>query len=109
MFKKSPLQYESPYLIRLKPNRFNAKTYFFCIFLLILGIHYAYKFVILDIQTNKIIFLIFIKYRSNSHGFRKLVIKFKNTCKDINKTIKFWCLKMLNHVLYFLFLLFMPI
>jgi hypothetical protein len=45
-----------------------------------------YKFVILDIQTNKIIFL-FLKYRPSSHGFHKLVIKSKNTCKYINKTI----------------------
>jgi len=45
-----------------------------------------YKFVVLDIQTNKIIFL-FLKCRPSSHGFHKLVIKSKNTCKYINKTI----------------------
>jgi hypothetical protein len=39
-----------------------------------------YNFVILDIETNKIKFLVFLKYKSSSHDFNKLVIKFKNTC-----------------------------
>ena len=46
-----------------------------------------YKFVILDIETNKIIFLVSLKCRPSSHRFYKLVNKFKNTCKDINRTI----------------------
>jgi hypothetical protein len=46
-----------------------------------------YKFVILDIQTNKIIFMVFLKWRSSSRRFHKVVSKSKNTCEDINKTI----------------------
>jgi hypothetical protein len=61
-----------------------------------------YKFVVLNIQTNKINFLVFLKCRLNSRGFHQLIIKFKNTCKYINKTIflEFLYLKMLNHALY---------
>ena len=61
-----------------------------------------YKFVILDIRTNKIKFLVFLKWRLSSRGFHKLIIKSKNTCKYINKTIflEFLYLKMLSHALY---------
>jgi hypothetical protein len=57
-----------------------------------------YKFVILDIQTNKIIFMVFLKWRSSSRRFHKVVSKSKNTCEDINKTIflEFLYLNMLN-------------
>ena len=70
----------------------------FCIFLFILGMHLMYKFVILDIQTNKIIFMVFLKWRSSSRRFHKVVSKSKNTCEDINKTIflEFLYLNMLN-------------
>ena len=40
-----------------------------------------YKFIILDIERNKIIFLMFLKYKSNSHDFNKLVIKSKMHAK----------------------------
>ena len=43
-------------------------------------------FIILDIQTNKIIFLVFLKCRPSSHGFNKLITKSKNACKN-KKTI----------------------
>jgi uncharacterized membrane protein len=85
--------------------------YIFTLFL-ISGIHFMNKFVIFDIRTNKINFLIFLKYSSSSHKFHKPVIKSKNICKDINKTIflEFLYLRMLNHAMYlFLFLLFMQI
>jgi hypothetical protein len=36
-----------------------------------------YKFTILDIGINKIFFLVFLKCRSSSHEFHKLVIKSK--------------------------------
>jgi len=58
----------------------------FYIFLFISGIRLTYKFVILDIRTNKIIFLVFLKCRPSSLGFHKPVIKAKNICKYINKT-----------------------
>jgi len=95
------------YLIRLKPNYSNIKKYyFFYIFLLISEIHYMYKFIILGIRTKKKIVLIFLKCRSSSYGFHKLVIKFKNACRDINKTIflDFLYLMMLNHAMYFFYL-----
>ena len=47
-----------------------------------------YKFLILDIETNKIKILIVLKYRPSFHDFNKLVIKFKNICK--NKKRLFW-------------------
>jgi hypothetical protein len=34
-----------------------------------------YKFIILGIKINKIIFFVFFKFRPNLHGFNKLVIK----------------------------------
>jgi hypothetical protein len=40
-------------------------------------------FVILDIDTNKIRFWIFLKYRSSSHNFNKLVTKSKKIKKII--------------------------
>jgi len=48
----------------------------------------------------------FLKCKPSSQGFNKLVIKYKNACKDINKTIflEFWYLKMLNHVMYYFYL-----
>jgi len=46
----------------LKLNHSNVETcFFFYIYLLILKIYLTYKFVILIIQTNKIIFLVFLK------------------------------------------------
>jgi hypothetical protein len=45
--------------------------------------HLMYKFIILDIERNKIIFLMFLKYKSNSHDFNKLVI----ACKVKKKTM----------------------
>jgi len=39
-----------------------------------------YKFVISYIKRKKIIFLVFLKYWSSSHGFNKLVIKVQNAC-----------------------------
>jgi hypothetical protein len=62
-----------------------------------------YKFLILDIETNKIKILIVLKYRPSFHDFNKLVIKFKNICK--NKKKLFWdffnMLKYAN-IIYFL-------
>jgi hypothetical protein len=48
-----------------------------------------YKFVILDIWTNKIIFLVLLKCRLSSYEFHKLVIKSKNTCENINKDMSY--------------------
>jgi len=72
-------QYNEPWLYRsnliiLGPN---------ILFLLILRIRLTYKFIIFDIKINRLIFLVFLKYRSNSHEFNKLVIKSKNACKYI--------------------------
>jgi hypothetical protein len=80
--------------------------YIFTLFL-ISGIHFMNKFVIFDIRTNKINFLIFLKYSSSSHKFHKPVIKSKNICKDINKTIflEFLYLRMLNHAMFFFILI----
>ena len=47
------------------------------LFYLKLEIHLMYTFRILDIEGNKINFLEFLKYRLNSHGFNKSVIKSK--------------------------------
>ena len=69
----------------VNPNHSRVQIFFLYFF--IPGIHLTYKFVILDIETNKIIFLVSLKCRPSSHRFYKLVIKFKNACKDINKTI----------------------
>ena len=84
-----------------------SKHVYFYFFLLISGIHFMYKFIIFDIRTNKINFLIFLKCSSSSHKFHKPVIKSKNICKDINKTIflEFLYLRMLNHAMYFFFIL----
>jgi hypothetical protein len=45
-----------------------------------------YKFIILDIKTSKIKFLVFLKCKLSSHSFNQLVIKSKNTCTN-KKTI----------------------
>ena len=47
--------------------------------------------------------MVFLKRRPSFHGFHKLVIKSKNACKYINKTIflEILYLKILNHALYF--------
>jgi len=65
-----------------------------------------YKFVILDIWTNKIIFLVLLKCMLSSYEFHKLVIKSKNTYENINKTIflEFLYLRMLNHAMFFYYL-----
>ena len=58
-------------------------------------------------KKNKItFFLVFLKSRPSSYKFHKLIIKLKNSCKDINKTIflVFFYLRMLNHTSYFLFI-----
>ena len=53
----------------------------------------------------------FLKCKSISHRFHKLIIKSKSACKDINKInfLEFLYLKMLNHAMHFLFLLFIQI
>jgi hypothetical protein len=54
-----------------------------------------YKFTILDIGINKIFFLVFLKCRSSSHEFHKLVIKSKMHTKIKTKLffLSFWYLK----------------
>ena len=47
--------------------------------------HLIYKFTLLNIKINKTIFCIFLKCRSISHKFHKLIIESKNACKDMNK------------------------
>jgi len=48
------------------------------------GIYLAYKFIILNITTNKIIFMVFLKCRPSSHSFNKLVTRSKNACTKQN-------------------------
>jgi hypothetical protein len=69
----------------------------------------SYVFIILDIEKNKIIFLVFLKCKLSSHGFHKQFIKSKNICKDINKTIflEFLYLKKIHHALYFFFFVYL--
>ena len=64
---------ESPHLITHK--QLTYRTIF-----LISRIHLTYKFVILDTKRKQNIFLVFLKYRLNSHDFNKLVIKTENAC-----------------------------
>jgi hypothetical protein len=61
-----------------------------------------YKFLIL-IETNKIKFLVVLKYRPCFHDFNKLIIKFKNICKNKKDyfEIFFNMLKYAN-IIYFL-------
>jgi hypothetical protein len=57
---------------------------------LISGIHFTYKFVILDTKRKKNIFWVFLKYWPSFHGFNKLVIKAKMNAKTY---IFFCCMK----------------
>jgi len=61
----------------VKPNRSNVYKRTIS---LISGIHFTYKFVILDIKTKQHI-LFFWKYWSSSRDFNKLVIKAKMHAK----------------------------
>jgi hypothetical protein len=81
----------------------------FCVFILILVIHFMYIFVILDIRTNKILFLIFFTCRLSSHEFYKLIIKSKKYIQRYEETVflKFLYLNMLNHAMcFFIFIIY---
>jgi hypothetical protein len=76
--------------MKFKPNHSRVKKYFLYFFSFNIVVRFMHKFITLNIEKNKIIFLVFLKCRSSSHRFHKWVIKSKNTCKYINKTNFLW-------------------